>query len=35
MRKIVEVFFFGKNEILVKLWFKDPDYHNFHISDHK
>ena len=33
MRQIVGVFF-GKDEILVKLWFKGLDYHNFHISDH-
>ena len=26
--------FFGKDEILVKLWFKGLNYHNFHIFDH-
>ena len=30
MRQICGVFF-GKDEILVKLWFKDLNYHNFHI----
>ena len=24
-------YFFGKDEILVKLWFKGLNYHNFHI----
>ena len=32
MRQIVEVFF-GKDEILVKLWFKGLNYHNFYIFD--
>ena len=27
--KSVEYFFFGKGEILVKLWFKGQNYHNF------
>ena len=26
--------FFGKDEILLKLWFKGLNYHNFHIFDH-
>ena len=30
MRQIVEVFF-GKDEILVKLWFQGLNYHSFHI----
>ena len=30
MRQIVGVFF-GKDEILVKLWFKGLNYHNVHI----
>ena len=33
MRQICGVCF-GKDEILVKLWFKGLNYHNFHIFDH-
>ena len=33
MRQIVGVFS-GKEEILVKLWFKELNYHSFHIFDH-
>ena len=27
-------YFFGKDKILVKLWYKGLNYHNFHIFDH-
>ena len=33
MRQICGVFFVNK-EILVKLWFKGLNYHNFHVFDH-
>ena len=33
MRKIVGVSF-GKDEMLVKLWFEGLNYHNFHIFYH-
>ena len=28
------IFFFGKDKIFVKLWFKGLNYHNFHIFYH-
>ena len=33
MRQIVSVFF-DENKTMVELWFKDPNYHNFHIFYH-